>query len=300
MDATNDLLLGVFANVDFSWIEAYMVSSKRCGFRGRKILLVWNLAQEVRDKLIEFGFELVDVPQGTQGGDWHTSHKNFYEYRDRLAYEFLRDRGHEFRYVLWMDIRDLIFQTDPSVWFEKHLGDKKLVIATESYFIKNESCNDNWVRNIFDAETYTRLREEEALNGGTFAGTPEVLAEVFKRTCSIAAGTTQIAEQAALNHIAREPDFAPVTIVPRLSEGFAVVGYCFGNLPTHFWLDPKPDLREGILYPQGSTEPFCIVHQYDRNREWKRPVGDVYRIGLVPKRTSRYAKDGLTIDWWDQ
>jgi hypothetical protein len=297
VDATNDLLLGVFANVDMSWIEAYMVSSQRCGFRGRKILLVWNLHPTVRAKLTEYGFELVDVPQGIPGGDWHVSHKNFYEYRDVLAYEFLRDRGHEFRYVFWMDIRDLIFQSDPSVWMEKNLDDKKLVIATESYYIKNEACNDNWIKNIFPAD-YTRLREHEALNGGTFAGTPEVLAEVFKRTVAIAKATHEIAEQAALNYIAREKDFESITLVPRVSEGFAIVGYAFGNLPNHFWLDPGPELRKGILYPKGSNEPSCIVHQYDRNRDWKYPVGDCYRIGPIPKR-SRYAADGLTIDWWD-
>lgn len=297
MDATNDLILGVFANVDMSWIENYAVSSVRCGFRGRKILLVWNLHHDVRQKLLGYGFELIDVPQGLPGGDWHVLHKNFYEYRDKLAYEFLRDRGNEFRYIFWMDIRDLVFQTDPSVWMDANLGDKKLVIATESYFIKNEACNDNWIKNIFPSD-YARLREHEALNGGTFAGTPEVLAEIFKRTYDIASKTHEIAEQAALNYIARDKDFESITVVPRLSEGFAIVGYCFGNLPTHFWLDPNPDLRNGVLYPAGSDTPSCIVHQYDRNRAWKYPVGDHYKEGPIKPR-SKYAADGLTIDWWD-
>jgi len=301
MDATNDLLLGVFANQGCEWIEAYMASSKSCGFRGRKILLVWNIAANVRAKLQEYGFELVDVPQGIPGGDWHCFHKNFYEYRDTLAYKFLIERGHEFRYVLWMDIRDLIFQTDPSVWLDKNLGDKKIVIATESYFIKNEQCNDNWVRNIFTPETYARVREEEALNGGTFAGEPAEMAEIFRRTIEICKWDThQIVEQAALNVIAREPDFTDKVIIPRLSEAFAVVGYCFGNMDKRFWLDPGPELRDGILYPKGSDVPFCIVHQYDRNRDWKYPVGDRHKIGLTPKKIrGAYAADGLTIDWWD-
>ncbi len=302
MDATNDLLLGVFANQGFSWIEGYMTSSKTCGFRGRKILLVWNVAQNVRDKLIEFGFELIDVPQKHTGGSWHEFHKNFYEYRDTLAYQFIKERGHEFRYIMWMDIRDLVFQTDPSIWMEKNLvGDKKIVIATESYLIKNEQCNDNWVKNIFSPETYARIREEEALNGGTFAGTPEEMAEIFRRTIEICKWDThQIVEQAALNVIAREEDFKHNVIVPRLAEGFALVGYCFGNLDKKFWLDPSPELRQGVLYPQGSDTPFCIVHQYDRHRGWKYPVGDRHKIGLTPKKVrGGYAADGLTRDWWD-
>ena len=299
MDATNDLLLGVFANQGFEWIEAYMVSSKRCGFRGRKILLVWNLAKEVREKLIEYGFELVEAPEISSPGDWHTMHKNFYEYRDRITYQFIKDRGHEFRYIFWMDIRDLIFQSDPSIWLDQNMGDKKVVVATESYLIKNESCNDNWCKAIFSPSDYSRIRECEALNGGTFAGTPEAMMEIFKRTCEIAAKTTQIAEQAALNLILREPDFEGITLVPRMESGFGLIGYCFGSLDQKFWLDPKPDLRKGILYPKGSDTPFCIIHQYDRNREWKHTVGDLYRTGLrAPRRKSRYAADGLTIDWW--
>lgn len=299
MDATNDLLLGVFANQGFEWIEAYMVSSQSCGFRGRKILLVWNLAEDVRKKLIEYGFELVEAPQISGEGDWHTMHKNFYEYRDRLAHDFIVSRGHEFRYILWMDIRDLIFQSDPSAWMEKHLGDNKVVIATESYAIKNEQCNDNWCKKIFNAAEYASLREHEALNGGTFAGTPDALAYIFKRTCEIASQTNEIAEQAALNFIAREPEFSKSAIVPRLELGFAVVGYGFGNLDKKLLLDPVPEIRDGVFYPQGSIEPFCIVHQYDRNREWKKPVKAKYYVGLTPPKTSRYGPDGLTIDWWD-
>lgn len=299
LDETNDLLLGVFANQGFDWIEAYMASSKTCGFKGHKILLVWNLKPDVRQKLIEYGFELVDVSGSGNSNDWHTMHKNFYEHRDVLAYNFIKERGHEFRYILWMDIRDLLFQSNPSTWLEHNLGDKKLVIATESYLIKNEQCNDDWCRKIFDAETYSSVREEEALNGGTFAGTPDVMLEVFRRTIEIASKTNEIAEQAALNLIAREPEFKDITLIPRLEKGFAVVGYGFGNLNKSLLLDPYPELREGVLYPQGKLEPFCIVHQYDRNREWKKPVGSKHLVGLTKPKQGRYAADGLTQDWWD-
>src|ERR1039458_7726038 len=114
MDATNDLILGVFANYTLSWLEAYMVSIQRCGFRGRKVLLVWNINAEVRQRLKEYGFELVEVsPRTTREVVFATE---FFRIRDYLAHEYLTQHHHEFRFVFWMDIRDLVFQTDPSVW----------------------------------------------------------------------------------------------------------------------------------------------------------------------------------------
>lgn len=299
MDSTNDLLLGVFANYSFEWLEAYMVSSVRCGFKGRKILLVWNVAADVRQKLKEYGFELIDVPPANMSVEFC---HNFFEYRDKLAYEFLRDHWREFRFVFWMDIRDLVFQANPSVWLEKNLAGKKIVVASECILIKSEACNDNWLKNVFDSETYLRVRELEVLNGGTFAGTSEAMLKVFEEIYKIAQGTKEIAEQAALNVILRRPEFKNDVLVPRMSEGFAVVGYGFGNQLSHVWTDTQPEIRDGILYPKGKTEPFSIVHQYDRHIEWKQSISALYKVGLVPpprpRGRGRYAADGLTIDWW--
>jgi hypothetical protein len=299
MDASNDLLLGVFANYSFEWLEAYMTSIVRCGFRGRKIFMVWNIEQDVRAKLTEYGFELIDVPPANMSVQFC---HNFFEYRDKLAYEFLRDRWQEFRFVFWMDIRDLIFQTDPSIWMEENLAPHKIVIASECIRIKDETCNDNWAKAVFDTGTYTRLREFEVLNGGTFAGTADAMRDVFERVYKIAGGTSEIAEQAAINFVLRGPEFADITHIPRMSEGFAVVGYGFGNQLQHVWTDECPEMRHGILYPKGKTEPFSIVHQYDRHREWKWPIIEKYKSNLIPPARQRkrgYAVDGLTLDWWD-
>ena len=299
MDATNDLLLGVFANYGFEWLEAYMVSTVRCGFRGRKILLVWNLSDEVRGKLKEYGFELVDVAPINTVVEFTS---NFFEYRDRLVRDFLKVRRQEFRFIFWMDIRDLVFQTDPSLWMEKNLGDKEIVVASECILIKDEAVNDGWLKGIFDTETYTRIREYEVLNGGTLAGTPDALLRVFEEVCRIAHGTKEIAEQAALNVVLRSTEFKDRVLVPRMIDGFAAVGYGFGCQLAHVWTDAPPEIRDGVLYPKGKSEPFAIVHQYDRHGEWKNKISALYKVGLVPprKRNGRYAADGLTIDWFDR
>jgi hypothetical protein len=282
MDAKDDLILGVFANYSFSWLEAYMVSITRSKFRGRKVLIVWNIESEVRKKLIEYGFELVEVPPQTKNEVVFAA--DFFRVRDRLAYEFLKEHYQEFRFVFWMDIRDLVFQSDPSVWMEKNLGSSRIVVASECIRIKDEQCNDGWVKAIFDPATYLRIREHEVLNAGTFAGYAENMRDVFFRLCEIADHTTEVAEQAALNFVLREPEFESVTKIPRLSEGFAAVGYGFGNELEHVWTDQVPVLNKetGMLYPQGKVEPFAIVHQYDRNKAWAETIASHYTVGLVP------------------
>jgi hypothetical protein len=298
MDATNDLVLGVFANYSFEWLEAYLVSLSRCGFKGRKVFMVWNIAAEVRAKLIEFGFELVDVPPANMSVKFC---HNFFEYRDKLAFEYLRDHSGEFRFVFWMDIRDLVFQTDPSVWMEQNLGDKKIVVASECILIKDETINDGWLKNVYDAETYHRIRPHEVLNGGTFAGTQDAIRDVFERIYNVAKNTSEIAEQAALNVILRDDEFKNDVIVPRMADGFAAVGYGFGNKLQHIWKDECPDIRQGILYPKGDQTPFCIVHQYDRNKDWRHQIASRYTVDSRQlARKNRYAADGLTQSWYDQ
>ena len=283
MDAKKDLILGVFANYGFSWIEAYMISISRCKFAGRKVLIVWNISDEVRQKLTQYGFELIEIPPRTNCEVKFAA--DFFRIRDYLAYEYLREHHQEFRYVFWLDIRDLVLQTDPSVWMENNLHPYKLVVASECIRIKAESCNDGWVKDIYDKDTYERLREHEVLNGGTFAGEAQSMRDVFAYLSAMADKFPQnITEQAAINFILREPHFEAITKVPRMEEGFAAVGYGFGNELEHVWTDQCPVLNKvtGMLYPQGKPEPFSIIHQYDRNKNWAATISAQYTVGVVP------------------
>jgi hypothetical protein len=105
MDAHDDLILGVFANYSWDAIEAYAVSIALSGFRGRKVLLVWNLANEVRSRLKVFGFELIDVPPANMRV---TFAGEFFRHRDKLVAEYLAAHKSEFRFVFWLDIAQLM------------------------------------------------------------------------------------------------------------------------------------------------------------------------------------------------
>jgi hypothetical protein len=223
MTKENDLILGVFANYGFEYpgIEAYMVSILRSGYTGRKVLLVWNLPVPVRNMLIRWGFELVDVQPPAK--ETKTLPVNFFIHRMKVAAEYLRKHHHEFRFVFWLDIKDLILQNDPSVWMEKNRQGARLIASTECVTLEQEETNNKWILDVCGAEIHSWLKDHEVINGGTFAGDSIVMAAAFDRIYDFIKNYTGEwpACQPAINYILRTKPFIDDLRIPRWSEGFA-------------------------------------------------------------------------------
>ena len=259
MDKTHDLILGVLGG---SWVgaygypgvEDYLVSIKRSGFTGRKIMLAWNIRTEVRQKLTEYGFEIVDLPQPAEP---------FFIARMRVCWEYLKDHFTEFRYIFWLDIKDLVVQTDPSVWMEENIGEHKLIASTECVSIEREETNQIWAREILGEEKYFSIMGEEVINGGTWAGDSETMTEVFHKVhleCKDYKGPFPPC-QITINWVMRQTPFKEVLHIPRWSEGFAACLHPMWWVGSRFkcwdWLKDKHpvfDLTTATLYP-GVGEP---------------------------------------------
>src|ERR1039458_3108822 len=320
MNSTQDLILGVLGGtwVGFQYpgIEAYVESIKRSGFTGRKIMLVWGIRTEVRQKLTEYGFELVDLPQ---------PYDPFFHARMRVAWEFLRDHHKEFRYIFWLDIKDLILQSDPSVWMEQNIGEYSIIASTECVTIEQEGTNQLWLRNIVGEKEYQEVKDEEVINCGTWAGKSEVMTEVFHQThlgCQKYGGGYPPC-QANLNYVLHTI-FKKDRRIPRWSQGFAACLHpcwspwrtpCWPNMrdahpvldlntcTLHAGTTPNPH-NPGIVFnpvwgknrrlilemsssPLTSVEcadnpvgkPFAIVHGYDRDWDVNSLFDFRYRFG---------------------
>jgi hypothetical protein len=216
---------------------------------GRKVMLAWGIRPEVRQKLIEYGFEVVDLPQPSEP---------FFIARMRVCWEYLKGHAAEFRYIFWLDIKDLIVQTDPSVWMEENIGEHKLIASTECVTIEREETNQIWAREILGVDRYFSIMNEEVINGGTWAGDALTMAEVFHQVhleCKDYKGPFPPC-QATINWVMRQSPFKEVLYIPRWSESFAAclhpvwwVGARFKCWP---WLKdrhPVLDPNTAILYP---------------------------------------------------
>ena len=259
MDATQDCILGVLSGQKYvkkyEGIEAYLVSIERSGFTGRKAMIVWNINPIARKMLLNYGFELIDVPNQTEP---------FFHARIRLARDYLRSHYQEFRYVFWLDIKDLILQSNPSVWMEENIGDYKIIASTECVTIEQEETNQKWAREILGNARYEEIKDEEVINGGTWAGESEIIKNVFEQVYELGKdykGSYPMC-QMSINYVLRQSPFKEVMKIPRWSEGFAaclhpVWSWSARALCQPFLRDKPPvlDLKTGILYPGTQSNP---------------------------------------------
>jgi hypothetical protein len=273
MNKTHDLILGVLAGSNYMFaypgVEAYLESIRRSGFTGRKVMITWGLHPLTRQALVNHGFEIVDVP-------WTSA--PFFHTRMRVAYEYMKEHYKEFRYVLWLDIKDLILQNDPSVWLEKNIGSAGIIASTECVTIEQEETNRMWAQTILGESKYQEIKNGEVINGGTWVGQSEMMLEVFKQThegCSTYAGPYPPC-QIWINYVLHK-NLSKYLRIPRWSEGFAACLHpCWSPWRTPCWpymRDPHPvlDLRNCVLHagthPNPQNPMVLFNGQWGRSRK---------------------------------
>lgn len=288
MDAINDIIIGTAIGQDWADVELYANSISRIGFKGKKILFVQEMTTEAVTKLQERGFELLDLkaedfPRYDPQNKWATVGTA----RFRPVYEYLESHT-DVRYVFWTDVRDVVYQSDPSVWMEQNYC--PLIVGSECIAIKDEPGNAQWVKNAFDDETYEQVKDYDVLNSGTFAGLAYVVREFCKAIYEISSAAPVLpVDQGVVCVLPHKFTYSGLTYMPRMDKGFAAVVSSF------LWLGPTrgerkyagkltdvcPECRDGIVYPAGQNTPFVILHQYNRDPRWYAEVNNRYGANKI-------------------
>jgi len=269
VDKTQDLILGVLGgqwvgvNV-YPGVEAYVESIKRSGFTGRKVMLCWGIRTDVRMKLVQYGFELVDLPQPLDP---------FFHARMRVCGQYLQEHHQEFRYIFWLDIKDLILQSDPSVWMEDNLANHSIVGATEPLPINCEETNWLWARTILGDARAEEIKNCLVLNGGVMAGRAEAMSEFFHQTHLLCYpyGGPYPPCQISMNYVLHTM-FRGDLHMPRYSEGFAACLHPFWSpWRTPSWahlMDPHPVLDINTCTLHAGTTPNSSNSMVVFNPHW--------------------------------
>jgi hypothetical protein len=282
----DDITVCVVKNFGWDRFRVYANSLVRSGFSGTKFILADNLSDEALDNLRRLGFVIIGAvvhqtegyrqrPHHAKPDDW--DYPAFIEARHTPVIDLLKVCS-ESRYVIYTDMGDVVFQTNPSVWLEQHCGLDQTVAAAEGWLLKNAGSNDGWLRRANSDYVYRWLREKETLCGGTISGGTNAVLNLLTAMRYVLQNNKElIIDQSALNYVLRLSPFVEKNLIPTNQDGFiATVGNYLVN-SKRLWTDVSPVLKDGIVYTPDGHMPFCVVHQYNRNKYWKESIEGRYQ-----------------------
>jgi hypothetical protein len=281
-----DLVITTACGYRWEQIRPFVISLGKSGFGGDKVLLASKMDVFALECATNRNFNVIpfDLPKGTT--TWTLASKERYV----PLLKFLGKNRRKYNNVVWADVSDLIFQSDPSEWMAKHVNPPMVIAARECWRIQDETqFNDPWVKAAFP-DDYEWLRKLEVLCGGTLAGDAETVFQVLLKVFEITSEHPEYADQAVLNYVLHKPfHMMPPTHIytPSMSKGWAATCSAFDTegfksiigQPASSLTDEVPvfDQERGlVLTPDGKT-PFVIVHQYNRATPWVQSIPAKYQ-----------------------
>jgi hypothetical protein len=291
-------------------VDTYLESIKRSGFSGRKIMLCYDIHPETRQALVKYGHELVDVPVPSEA---------FFHARVRIVYEYLKEHHKEFGWIHWLDVKDLLLQSNPDIWLLHNAAHHSLIGSSESVPICKEETNWLWANEILGAARAAEIADFSVFNGGAFSGKAELMAEFFYQVHLLCRAYTgqyppcQLSMAYVANTIFKNDFYQP-----KLSEGYAVCPHplwspwrmpCWPHMrDPHPVLDintcnlhagtiPNPENSCLVFNPIWGNNP--LVHIADRKIQIETPSHPLKGVELVDKPTGKIFSilHGFDRDW---
>lgn len=269
------IILTAIANYTINDIKPFVNSLIKSGYKDRKIALVYNLTS--------------DTIQYLQDNEWELYNGELQEHiilqRFKDGYYLLNnsDTISDFETILWVDIKDIIFQRNPKEWLDRNQlqYNKKLMAFSECIKLQD----DDWA--TLNCGTSFPMEWESVKNSisycaGIIAGEKKALGDLFLeiyRWEKTKSNPNQLADQAAYNILLRLEHFKNTTEFINQSRGFVtnlgtvlIKKDFFGNR----LIEPTPSFKNGKFYDTESDIEFYVVHQYDRDQKIKKDIINAY------------------------
>lgn len=281
-----NLIIGAATGYNYNQLKPWVESiNEVCADNVDKVLIVGNITQETRVKLVENDFLLVDIPE-MQGIPIHVA-------RFIAIYNYLKDTWKDYAYVITTDVKDVYFQTDPFLWLSERIGPDegsfKLVAGSESIKYKDESWGNENLFQAYGPYVYELFKDNIIYNVGTIGGVSEYVKDlVFNIFTNSINRPIPIVDQAVYNVLLNTQPYKDVTMFADQCDGWACQAGTtvdpskidnfrpYLTEPEPLWENEKVLTGQDTYLSEKGTQ-FCIVHQYDRVPEWKQFVKRKYK-----------------------
>jgi len=288
-----DLIIGGASNYDWDQLKYWVNSIKKSGFKGDIAIVGTNLKRATIDKLTSEGVILSLYGRMNTDGDIVAPSNNA-PHVERFFYlwNFLETTKEEYNNVITTDVRDVIFQKNPSEWFEDKYA--FFYASSEGMRYKNEPWGNQNFLDSFGPYFHNIFKENLIYNVGVLGGESNTIKGLLSFIFHLSVNRPiPIVDQAVFNFIINQAPFRFDTEFTTNKDGWAIqlgttigavrsgkgdLGMMFNQDPSKYeaiYEDVQPDIGDGIVKtPDG--EPYYIVHQYDRVDGLREQIERIY------------------------
>lgn len=283
-----DVVVGCISRYQFRSIAAWANSLESCGFRGRRVVIHLDVDARTVSELERRGYEtynasiLHSVPNSALKKPVDPSEisvNRFY-----YIWHFLsrwKAGLRPPRYLIATDVRDVIFQRNPSIWLEQNLDEKRFVVGCESIRFEDEPWGAKTFQDSYGPDIWRAHQRNLIYNAGIIAGQFHNMIDLCLQIYLMSPGhRVHYSDQMALNVLLASRLYNEVTYFASLDESWAchvgslanpdVLKKADANLPY-----PRP-VFDGSVVRTIHGDVFTFVHQYDRVAEWANQLANRY------------------------
>lgn len=256
-----DLVISAIANYLPEKIKIYVESLNLSGFGGDKVMICYNLPPETIEYLTSKGWECYGAE--LQG---HPHMKRLID-----MWWFLQNDEREWEHIITTDVRDIVWQLNPTEWLSKNLK-SEIIVASEC--IKNE--DEPWAhKNIHEGYGpifWDWVKSNTIGNVGVIAGKGKYVKDLLMLNwlVSQAGDTRHFTDQSSLNLIINN---GLINDKIKVNSDFALQ---VDTLTKDARFEKKDYSIENEIVMNGET-PYVLVHQYDRNEELNNLITNKYK-----------------------
>jgi hypothetical protein len=268
----NYAVVGTITDMSINDITPWVHSLDATNFTGKRLVIVYDVHDDVKRFLIGNGFELY---QSSLNPNWRT-HNAIHLYNQRFRDMALLLSNYDVDRIIWTDVRDVIFQKDPSIWLENN---QKNHILACSEAVK--LGDDDWATvnagTSFPLE-WEWLQYEESFCAGCILGDRRYIIDLFHniyRWGITGANPAQAADQPSYNILIKQQQFRNIVQYVKQEEALAIqmgTTYIKKDFFGSKLLEPTPIISNDGTVTNQQGEPFHIVHQYDRDPKLKHQI----------------------------
>ena len=285
-----DLVIGFITDyTDYSKIKPYVNSLNRCGFTGDKIMVVYNIGHDIVNQLQRDGFTVIGFENDEVNKRFVYKQKfNVVVSRFFHIWFLLKEMQKRYRYVISVDVADVVFQKNPSEWLTSNMKGKKLCVGAENLNYKDEAWGIHNMYQSFGDIAAIYMQDKPIYNAGTIAGEFDTFLDFCYNIFLICQGAPMDVpggggpDQAALNILLSLEPYKSITKFNSHEDDWAcqcgttVDPNKIGTFRSNFLVKSEPVWRDNDSVYNNKDDKYVLVHQYNRVPEWNEKLRKKY------------------------